>query len=164
MTDYTDIVARFTDQLAAETLAKFIADAGISCDVVDRVDVVSPMPESYGVRVPRDRIGELNEILKLTPVEEGLTPVAAELMAGRLAREGIPCYVGGWRGLGFLAAGYLPLGLATPLKGATKQGCMIAVPESRLKDAMDVLNQPPISDAELTELALRTPPDPDDPT
>lgn len=59
MADYTDIVARFTDQLAAETLAKFIADAGISCDVVDRGDVLSPMPESYGVRVPRERIDEI---------------------------------------------------------------------------------------------------------
>lgn len=161
-TDYTDIIARFTDQLAAETLAKFIADAGISCDVVDRGDVVSPMPEPYGVRVPRDRIEELKEILKLTPVEEGLSPVAAELMAGRLAREGIPCYVGGWRGLG-LVAGYIPLGFARPLKETTEQGCMVAVPESRFKSAMRVLSEPPISDAELTELALRTPPDPDDP-
>jgi hypothetical protein len=41
MADYTDIIARFADQLAAETLAKFIADAGVSCDVVDRGDVVS---------------------------------------------------------------------------------------------------------------------------
>lgn len=107
---------------------------------------------------------KLKEILKLTPVEKGLTPVAAELMAGRLAREGIPCYVGGCRGFGFLVAGYIPLGFAKPLKETTEQGCMVAVPESRFKAAMRVLNQPPISDAELTELALRTPPDPDDPT
>ena len=162
-TDYTDIVARFTDQLAAETLAKFIADAGISCDVVDRVDVMSPMPEPYGVRVPRDRIEELKEILKLTPVEEGLSPVAAELMAARLAREGIPSYVGGWRGSGFLVAGYIPLGFGRPLKETKGPGCLVAVPESCVKAAMRVLNEPPISDAELTELALRTPPDPDDP-
>ena len=162
-TDYTDIVARFTDQLAAETLAKFIADAGISCDVVDRGDIVAPMPESYGVRVPRDRIDELRDILKLTPVAKRLTPVAAELMAGRLAREGIPCYVGGWHSFGVMWGGDRQRDARTTLKETKEQGYMVAVPESRFKAAMRVLNEPPISDAELTELALRTPPDPDDP-
>lgn len=167
MTDYTDIIARFTDQLAAETLAKFIADAGISCDVVDRGDVLSPMPDCYGVRVPRDRIDELKEILKLAPVAKGLTHAAAELMAGRLARENIPCYVGGWHnfGAGVWAPGSnLQLDANTTLKETKEQGYMVAVPGSHFKAATRVLNQPPISDAELTELALRTPPDPDDPT
>lgn len=165
-TDYTDIVARFTDQLAAETLAQFIADAGISCDVVDRGDIVASMPENYGVRVPRDRIEELKEILKLTPVAKSLSPPAAELMAGRLARENIPCYIGGWHRFGLSGLGgtsHLQLDAITTLNETKEQGYMVAVPESRVKAAMRVLNQPPISDAELAELALRTPPDPDDP-
>lgn len=167
MADYTDIIARFTDQVAAETLAKFIADAGISCDVVDRGDIVAPMPESYAVRVPRDRIDELKEILKLTPVKKGLTPAAAELIAGQLAREDIPCYVGGWHNFGgggiWGGTSDLQLDATRTLKQTQEAGYMVAVPESRFKAAMRVLNQPPISDAELTELALRTPPDPDDP-
>lgn len=40
---------------------------------------------------------------------------------------------------------------------------MVAVPASLFEAAMRVLNQEPISDAELTELALRTAPDPEDP-
>jgi hypothetical protein len=167
-TDYTDIVARFTDELAAETLAKFIADAGISCDVVDRGDIVAPMPESYGVRVPRDRIDELKDILKLTPVAKRLTPVAAELMAGRLARENVPSYIGGWHlfGGGGIWGGTsdLQLDATRTLKETKEPGYMIAVPALLFKKAMRILNQAPISEAELTNLALDTAPDPKYPT
>ena len=40
---------------------------------------------------------------------------------------------------------------------------MIAVPESLSKEAMQVLNEP-VPEAELSDLALRTAPDPQDPT
>jgi hypothetical protein len=39
---------------------------------------------------------------------------------------------------------------------------MVAVPASKFKDAMRLLNQSPISEAELADLALRTRPDPED--
>jgi hypothetical protein len=163
-TDYTDIVARFTDQLAAETLAKFIASAGIPCDVVDTWDPVHL--ERYGVRVPRSQIVDLRRILKLTPVVNRLAPAAAQVLAARLAREDVPCYVGGWHSFGGGAFGPtsdLQLDAKTTLKETREPGYMIAVPASLFGKAMRVLNQQPISEAELTELALRTAPDPEDP-
>ena len=90
-TDYTDIIARFTDQLAAETLANFITSAGIQCDIVDSWDAVGC--ETYGVRVLRNQIPDLRRVLELTPVAKRLTPTAAQVMAGQLARENVGCYV-----------------------------------------------------------------------
>ena len=165
MSNYTDVVARFTDQLTAETLAKFIASVGIECDVVQLSGLMSL--EQYGVRVSRDRIDELRDTLKLTPVMNRLHGVAAQLIAGRLAREGIPCYVGGWHkfgGIGPLSATFdLQLDAKTTLKETKEPGYMIAVPTSHFREAMHMLNQRPISEAELTDLALRTQPNSDDP-
>lgn len=164
-TDYTDIVARFSDQLAAETLAKFIASAGIPCDLVDIWDPLAPVDvERYGVRVSRSRIGELKHILELTPVANRLEPISAQLIAGRLARENIPCYVGGWHAFGLWGGSSDRLDDVVTLKETKELGAMIAVPGSLFRAAMRVLNQPPISEAELTELALHTAPDPEDPT
>jgi hypothetical protein len=161
-TDYTDIVARFSDQLAAETLAKFIAAAGIPCGLVDVWDAVGL--ERYGVRVPRSRIGELKQVLKLTPVGKRLSDAAAQVMAGRLAREDIPCYVGGWHTFGGVwGTGSIGLDSLTTLKETKEPGEMVAVPASAFGKALHVLNQQPISEAELTELALRTAADPEDP-
>lgn len=163
-TDYTDIVARFSDQLAAESLAEFIASAGIPCDLVNIWDRV--YPECYGVRVSRSRIDELRQLLKLTPVANRLEPGAAQVIAGRLARENVPCYVGGWHAFGarrFGPASSAHLDEIVTLKETKEPGAMIAVPASLFEKAMRVLNQRPISDDELTELAMRTPPDPEDP-
>lgn len=166
-TDHTDIVARFTDQLAAETLAKFIASAGFSCDVVD-IGPISRQP--YGVRVSRNQIADIRRVLKLTPVVNGLTPVAAQITAGQLAREEMPCYTGRKHSFGasmFLPTGgtsHLTLDSITTLKETKEPGDIIAVPASLFQEAMRVLNQAPISEAELTELALGTLPDPKDPT
>jgi len=153
------------DQLAAETIAKFIASAGIACDVVQlRGGPMDLAP--YGVRVSRDGIDELKDLLKLTPVANRLKPTAAQVIAGQLAREGIPCYIGGWHKFGGGAWGPgsdLQLDAKTTLKETKEQGYMIAVPASHFREAMRVLNQPPISEAELTDLALGTQPNPDDP-
>jgi hypothetical protein len=164
MSSYTDIVARFTDQLAAETLEKFIASVGISCDVVP---LRGPADlERYGVRVSRDQIDELKEALKLTPVVNRLTPTSAQVIAGRLAREDIPCYIGGWHnfgGRGGLCASLdLQLDAKTTLRETKEPGYMIAVPASHFGEAMRVLNQSPISETELADLALRTAPNPED--
>ena len=161
---YTDVVARFTDQLAAETLAEFIASTGIACDVVQLTGTTDF--ETYGVRVSRDRIEELKDVLKLTPVANRLTPVSAQVIAGQLAREGVPCYVGGWHNFGggaFAATFDLQLDAKTTLRETNEPGYMIAVPASKFRNAMRLLNQSPISEAELTDLALRTPPKPEDP-
>jgi hypothetical protein len=157
-TDYTDIVARFTDQLAAETLAEFIASAGFPCDVVDIWGPFNLQP--YGVRVSRNQIADIRRVLKLTPVISRLTPVAAEVKAAQLAREDIPCYVGGEHSFWPSSAS---LDSITTLKETEEAGDMIAVPASLFEKAMRVLNQTPISEAELTELALSTPPNPKDP-
>jgi DNA polymerase III sliding clamp (beta) subunit (PCNA family) len=163
---YTDIVARFTDQLAAETLAEFIASEGITCDVVQ---LTGPADfATCGVRVPRDRIEELKDVLKLTPVANRLTPISAQVIAGQLAREGVPCYVGGWHNFGANLYGPpgsdLQLDAKTTLRETNEPGYIVAVPASKFKDAMRVLNQSPISEAELTDLALRTRPNPEDPS
>jgi hypothetical protein len=164
-TDYTDIVARFTDQLAAETLAKYIASAGFPCDVVD-IGPISRQP--YGVRVSRNQIADIRRVLKLTPVVNGLTPVAAQMTAGQLAREEIPCYIGGEHSFGastlLPGTSHLTLDSITTLKETKEPGDMIAVPASLFQEAMRVVNQAPISEAELTELALGIAPDPKDPT
>jgi hypothetical protein len=164
MSGYTDIVARFTDQLAAETLARFIASVGIECDVVQLRGAAF---ETYGVRVSRDRIDELKEALKLTPVANRLTPISAQVIAGRLAREDVPCYIGGWHnfggGGGWSSSLDLQLDAKTTLRETSEPGYMIAVPASHFGEAMRVLNQSPISETELTDLALRTAPDPEDP-
>jgi len=141
-TDYTDIIARFTDQLAAETLAKFIASAGFSCDVVDIWGPFSLQP--YGVRVSRSQVADIRRVLELTPVVSRLTPVAAQLKAAQLAREEVPCYVGGEHS--FWPASY-SLDSITTLKVTKEAGDMIAVPACLFKKAMRVLNQAPISEA-----------------
>src|SRR5215472_17657050 len=164
MSNYTDIVARFTDQLAAETLAKFIASVGIACDVVELRGPVDL--ELYGVRVSRDRIDELKDALKLTPVANRLTATSAQVIAGRLAREDVACYIGGWHSFGGilgLATFDLQLDAKTTLRETKEPGRMIAVPASQFKEAMRVLNQSPISEGELTDLALRSNPE-DDPS
>jgi len=157
-TDYTDIIGRFTDKLAAETLAKFIASAGFACDVVDIWGPFDSQP--YGVRVSRGQIADIRRVLNLTPIVNRLMPVAAQLKAGQLAREEIPCYVGGEHS--FWPSG-LSLDSITTLKETREAGDMIAVPASLFKKAMRVLNQAPISEADLTKLALDTAPDPKDP-
>ena len=160
-TDYTDIIARFTDQLAAEKLANFMTSAGIQCDIVDSWDAVSC--ETHGVRVLRNQIPDLRRVLELTPVAKRLTPTAAQVMAGQLARENIACYVGGWHSFGYLWGSSLTLDSMTTLKETKEAGDMIAVPASLFKKAIRILNQPPISETELTKLALGTAPDPKDP-
>jgi len=159
VTDYTDIISRFSEPLPAETLAKFIADAGIPCDVVENWSVVDLA--RYCVRVQRSRLAELKETLKLIPVASGLSGAAAQIVAGQLAQVKIPCYVGGWHGFG-------PFGNTSrwgdePIKETTETGAVIAVPECLSKEAMDVLNEP-VPEDELSALALRTAPDPNDPT
>jgi hypothetical protein len=165
MSNYSDIVARFTDQLTAETLAKFIASVGIACDVVQLRGPIEP--EVYGVRVSRDRIDELKDALKLTPVANRLTPASAQVIAGRLAREDVPCYIGGWHNFGgrggSAATLDLQLDTKTTLRETKEPGYMIAVPASQFGEAMRVLNQSPISEGELTDLALRPNPE-DDPS
>jgi hypothetical protein len=152
--DYTDIVARFSDQFDADTLANFIASEGIPCDVAEIWDDLRAY--RYGVRVQRSRIDELRQTLKLKPVANRITPAAAQILAGRLTREGVPCYVGGEHT-------YLFGDSAVPIRETKEPGHMVAVPEVFFGDALRVLNKKPLSDDELTELAMGTAPDPADP-
>ena len=153
MIDYTDIISRFSEPLPAETLAKFIADAGIPCDVVENWSVVDLA--RYCVRVQRSRLAELKDALKLTPVANGLSGPAAQIVAGQLAQVNIPCYIGGWHGFGRWGD--------EPIKETAEPGAVISVPESLSKEAKRVLDEP-VPEDELSALALRTAPDPQDPT
>jgi hypothetical protein len=149
VTDYTDIVARFNDKVAAETLASFIAAAGIPCDVVD---VSDPMRlECCAVRVQRSRISDLRQALDLKPVANRLNSAAAQVIAGRLARENVPCYIGGGHTYGVL----IPGGDSdVPIRETSESGFMVAVPAQLVRAALRILNVAPISEEELTKLAL----------
>lgn len=92
VSDYTDVVVRFAEEVGAQVFAKFVALEGIPCHIVDIRDVLRL--DRFGVRVPGNRAGELSGILQLKPVASHLTPSAAQTIAGQLARAGIPCYVG----------------------------------------------------------------------
>jgi hypothetical protein len=143
--DYTDVVAWFPDEAGAEVFAKFVASEGMPCHITGLRE--GTRFEQYGVRVPRDRIDEFRQILRLKPVAHGATPIAAESMGRRLARAGIPCYVAGTHSN--------PAALcATQRCGTTEIGHIVAVPESFLRQAARILNIAPPPNAELTELTL----------
>jgi|SRR5215469_273409 len=153
-TDYTDIVARFTDEVAAESFADYIASVGIPCDVVDIWDQVRL--ERFAIRVQRSRVGDLRKALDLKPVATRLTSSAAQLLAGRLARENVPCYVGGLQNRSQTGPwGFNPQGNSdVPIRETTESGCMVAVPAKFIRAAMRLMNTTQISDEELTKLAL----------
>jgi hypothetical protein len=151
-TAYTDEIASFTDQFAAGTFAKFIASLGFSCDLVSVSGAA--LVQRYGVRVARSQIPDLRTALNLTAVENRLTPVAAQLRAGELARYGIPCYIGGEHTFGTRWDSFLTLDSLRTLKETNEPGDMVAVPASFFKQTMRVLNQKPLSEAELTKIAL----------
>jgi hypothetical protein len=157
--DYTDVFARFSDKVAAELLANYIADSGFSCDLVEVFD--SGFGWRYGIRVARSLIEDLKESLKLTPVAKYRDLVSIEVVAGRLAREKIPCYVGGppvlsvgvWGGPGYTGV---------PIDDTGKLGLgTLAVPAPFVHAAERVLKQQ-FSEAELTRLALGNEPGPKD--
>jgi len=145
LSDYSDVVAWFSDEAGAQVFAKFVASEGMPCHITGVREATRF--EQYGVRVQQNRIDEFRQILRLRPVAHGVTPVAAESMGRRLARAGIPCYVAGKHGD--------PAALcATELCGTTETGHIVAVPESFLCQAARILNMAPPPNAELTELTL----------
>jgi hypothetical protein len=89
-TDYTDEVARFSDELCADTLAKFISSEGIPCDVEI---LIGPGLAGYRVTVRRALWGKLTQALKLTEAANYADPTSAVVVAGRLVREEIPCVI-----------------------------------------------------------------------
>jgi hypothetical protein len=157
-TDYTDIVARFSDQVAAETLAQFISSLGFPCDLVELSNPAAMFDARYAIRVARSSVDDLVERLQLTKVASYAQVVSAHVVAGRLAREEIPSYVGG--------SALKPLGYAAGLLGPFIDGEFgpgtLAVPASYVRKAQQVL-EAGASEADLTELALSYPFDPKDP-
>ena len=155
LSDNNDVVAWFSDEVGAEVFAKFVATEGIPCHITERRKATRF--EQHGVHVQRSRIDELRKVLRLKGVANGMTPTAAQSIGSRLAREGIPCCVAG-------DPAQLPADAATVV-GATKEiGHTVAVPESFLSRALSILNMDAPSDAELTELVLGTPSDPEHPS
>jgi len=155
LSDNSDVVAWFSDEIGAEVFAKFVATEGIPCHITESRKATRF--EQHGVHVQRNRIEELGKILRLKRVANGMTPTAAQSIGSRLAREGIPCCVAG-------DPAQLSVGSAAVL-GATREiGHIVAVPESFLSQALSILNIDAPSNAELTELVLGTPSDPDRPS
>jgi len=152
VSDHTDVVARFAEEVVAQVFAKFLASEGIPCHVVDIRE--SARPDRYGVRVPQRWGDELNEILRLTPVANHLTPIAAQLVAGQLARAGIPCYAGA-ESTRLLAES----GLAVTEREGLRH--IVAVPAPFVAGASGILEKELPWDAEPPGIALGIAPDSD---
>ena len=145
LSDYTDVVAWFSDEADAAVFAKFVASEGMPCHITGAREATRF--EQYAVRVQRNRITEFRQLLRLKAVAHGATPIAAESMGHRLSRAGIPCYVPGTHGD--------PAALcATELCGTTEIGHIVAVPESFLSQAARILDIAPSPSAGLTQLTL----------
>lgn len=154
LSDNSDVIAWFSDEVGAEVFAKFVATEGIPCHITEIRKATRF--EQHGVHVERNRIDDLRRVLRLKGVANGMTPTAAQSIGSRLAREGIPCCVGD--------PGQLSVDSAA-VAGATKEtGHFVAVPESFLSRALSILNMDAPSDAELTEMVLGTPSDPEHPS
>jgi hypothetical protein len=145
----TNVIATYADRAGAEVLAKFVAAAGIQCYVTT---VASPGTAAVNVSVPSALIGAVTAILDLVEVAQYDDPTSAEVVAGRLSCENVPCCLGGMATLehfGFVG------GLSGPYT--------LSVPKTFLGQARRILNEAPMSDSELTELALSVAPEADDP-
>jgi len=149
---YTDIVARFTDEVAALTLAEFISSQGIPCDVAEIWDPLRL--ERFAIRIQRSRIADLRQTLDLKPVATRLTSTSAQLVAGRLAREGVPCFIAGLHIASVGRFGDSDVPILETTEGVAGSDCMIAVPAQFVGEALRLLNVAPVSEAELTRLAL----------
>ena len=146
----TSIIATYTDQAGADLLAKFITASGIHSYVTTSAP---PGLAAFHVSVPSHSVEKAMRLLDLTQVAEHDDPTSSEVVAGRLISENVPCCLGGRATLdrfGFVG------GYSGPYT--------ICVPRTFLSEAKRVLNEPPVSDRELTELALRTAPEADPPT
>lgn len=148
LSDYSDIVAWFSDEAGAEVFAKFVATEGIPCHITDTRPATHF--EQHGVRVQRNRIDELSRILRLTCIAQATTSIAAHSVGRRLTHEGIPCCV----------AGEHRFPCAT-LSGRKEVGYSVAVPESFLSRALRLLQMALPPDAELSELPSRMLPGPE---
>jgi hypothetical protein len=155
VSDYTSVVARFADEVGAAVFAKFVASEGISCHIADLSEATHH--ERYGVRVQQSRIDELRQILQLKPVANLTTPFAAQVMAGRLAREGIPCCVAGEPGQLFAAG-------AAAFGASREFGHTVVVPESFLELAVGFLCPGPPSDTGPAKFACGPLSDPERPS
>lgn len=148
MNESTTLIATYADQAGAELLAKFVKSAGIACAVTTSE---SPGLAAFHVCVATPSIGDVRRLVDLTPLTQYEDPMSAQIVAGRLISEGVPCVLGG-RGtldnLGFV--------------GRYSGPYTLSVPKRFLSEAKRILDEPPISEKELTELALHTTPDPED--
>jgi hypothetical protein len=145
---YTTIIATYADEAGANLLAKYISASGVQSYATTSAP---PGLAAFHVSVPSDSLDKV--AFEFTEVATYNDPTSAEVAAGRLISENVPCWLGGratLHRLGFV--------------GAYSGPYTISVPKACLAEAKKVLNEPPVSDRELTELALRTPPEADAPT
>jgi len=144
----TSVIATFADRLGADLLTKFIAAGGVQCSVTA---CASPGLGAFNVCVRSDLQGTVARLLELIEVARYDDPTSAEVVAGRLLCENVPCCLGGRNTLdrfGFVGGNLGPF--------------TISVPKARLAEAKRILDAPPVSESELTELAMRTAPETDD--
>jgi hypothetical protein len=147
---YTTIIATYADEAGANLLANYVSASGLQSYVTTSAP---PGLAAFHVSVPSDSLDKVARFLEFTEVATYNDPTSAEVVAGRLISENVPCWLGGRATLDRL--GFV---------GAFSGPYTISVPKACLAAAKKVLNEPPVSDRELTELALRTPPEADAPT
>jgi len=147
--DSTTLIATYADQEGAELLARLVKSANIPCEVTTSD---SPGLAAFHVCVAAASLGAVRLLLELTHLTQYEDPMSAQVAAGRLIREGVPCVLGG-RGtlddLGFV--------------GRYSGPYTLSVPHPFLSEAKRIMDAPAISEDELTDLALRKAPEPEDP-
>jgi hypothetical protein len=138
----TNIIASYADRAGADLLAKFVSARGIRCEVMT---AASTGVAAFNVCVPNDLFEAVARLVGFTQIALFDDPTSAEVVAGRLICESVPCCVGGRDTLehfGFVG------GMSGPYT--------VSVPKRYLTEAKRILEEPPVPEGELTELALRT--------
>ena len=129
--DLWTIVGSSTEAATIKTLADYLTSKSVPCRLCDPQPT---SPNTYSLLVPHQLLGEIDRIMDWVGVATFQDGVSAAVMAEKLTLSGIPAQTdGGVRGSG-------------PFN--------VFVPRPLRKTAKEVIDEPPISDEELTAQAL----------
>jgi len=135
-------LGQYSDEVEAKTLAHFLTSAKVPCRIGNPNLIGAP---AFNVFVPRHALGDISRVLSWTVVAEYRDLVSATVVAGQLCRESIPSRVEG----GTLSR--------PPGYGQPPGPFQVSAPRTLLERAKQILHERPVSDEELTRLALSQP-------
>jgi hypothetical protein len=132
--DLWTIVGSSSEAAAIKVLADYLTSKGVPCRLCDPQPT---SPTTYSLLVPDRLMGNIDRIMEWVGVATFQDGVSAAVMAEKITLSGIPAQTdSGLRGSG-------------PFN--------VLVPRPLRKAAMEILDEPPISDEELTAQALAAP-------